>query len=287
MKIFRLALLAILLLPNVSFAKKEYPRAEMRISYVYHRTHLKTDGKAYTDNLQMILLASPEYSKFYNAKTEFIDSLQSSPKGRSVYRQMISAAAAEYVNTGNLDAVPGKPIHMYVFKSLPNSSITVYDHAGMEDCYYTEPLAPAHWEIDDSTKTIMGYECIKATTNYHGRKWAAWFAPEIPLQEGPWKLSGLPGLILEASESSGQHSFKADGIEKTDTEIKPVYNKKSYSKTSRKDMLKTQRSWLLNGSTITAGMIRDTPDGSTINMDTPLAPEDSDLQVDFLETDYH
>lgn len=259
----------------------------MRISYAYHRTHLKTDGKAYTDNLQMILLVSPEYSKFYNAKTEFIDSLQSSPKGRSVYRQMISAAAAEYVNTGNLDAVPGKPIHMYVFKSLPDSSITVYDHAGMEDCYYTEPLAPVHWEIDDSTKTIMGYECIKATTDYHGRKWAAWFAPEIPLQEGPWKLSGLPGLILEASESSGQHSFKADGIEKTDTEIKPVYNKKSYSKTSRKDMLKTQRSWLLNGSTITAGMIRDTPDGSTINMDTPLAPEDSDLQVDFLETDYH
>lgn len=57
-------------------------------------------------------------------------------------------------------------------------------------------------EIADSTKNILGYDCVMATAHYHGRDWTAWFTPDIPLPEGPWKLTGLPGLILEASEST-------------------------------------------------------------------------------------
>ena len=55
-------------------------------------------------------------------------------------------------------------------------------------------------------------ECVEATANYRGRTWTAWFAPEIPVQDGPWKLCGLPGLILEAHDANSDYIFEATGL---------------------------------------------------------------------------
>lgn len=70
------------------------------------------------------------------------------------------------------------------------------------------------WSISDETKTIAGYPCIKATTTYRGRTWTAWYAPQIPVSFGPWKLHGLPGLILEATDSKNEITYKAVKVER-------------------------------------------------------------------------
>ncbi|OYQ43251.1 hypothetical protein CHU92_03595 [Flavobacterium cyanobacteriorum] len=62
------------------------------------------------------------------------------------------------------------------------------------------------WNITGETKDIAGFLCTKATTNYRGRVWTAWFAPDIPIPFGPWKLHGLPGLILESTREH-QHLY--------------------------------------------------------------------------------
>ncbi len=100
----------------------------------------------------------------------------------------------------------------YIYKNIPEGKVSEHDYFDLERWRYTEEWEKPEWEICDSTKTIIGYECIKAVTDYRGRKWTAWFSPEIPVQEGPWKLCGLPGLILEAYDTKKNYWFEADGL---------------------------------------------------------------------------
>ena len=54
-----------------------------------------------------------------------------------------------------------------------------------------------NWKITKESQKILGYSCYKATTKFRGREYIAWFTPDIPYNLGPWKLGGLPGLILK------------------------------------------------------------------------------------------
>jgi len=72
-----------------------------------------------------------------------------------------------------------------------------------------------NWVISDKKrrKKIMGYSCRKATANFRGRKYTAWFADSINVPYGPWKLFGLPGLILYAHDEDKEFVFEAYKIE--------------------------------------------------------------------------
>ena len=133
--------------------KSKYPRAEIKVSYHCHDQHLKTDAKAYVAEYQMILLANPTYSKFYNMQCEYIDSLHSTPSGKAKYRKMLDIAARKAVETGNFDAVPAAPSKIYVFKSSSDSTCTVFDTNGSSgNHFYAEAPVEMRWQINDSTK---------------------------------------------------------------------------------------------------------------------------------------
>src|SRR5699024_9567020 len=68
------------------------------------------------------------------------------------------------------------------------------------------------WHITDESKEIGGYIAIKAEVIFRGRDFEAWFTPEIPISAGPWKLYGLPGLILEAEDVEGKWKWQARNI---------------------------------------------------------------------------
>ncbi|MGO1729421.1 MAG: GLPGLI family protein, partial [Flavobacteriaceae bacterium] len=60
------------------------------------------------------------------------------------------------------------------------------------------------------------YQLQKATTNFGGREWIAWFASEISVQDGPYKFYKLPGLIVELYDTKKDYLFSLINIKKKD-----------------------------------------------------------------------
>ncbi len=69
------------------------------------------------------------------------------------------------------------------------------------------PLQSIGWQLIDSTKQMGNLVCKKAVGEFRGRKYTCWYCPEISVQSGPWKLHGLPGLIISAVDEKNQVSF--------------------------------------------------------------------------------
>lgn len=85
-----------------------------------------------------------------------------------------------------------------------------------------EQLDTHDWEFFDSTKFIQGHTCFFAKKQHRGRTYCAWFTPEIDkdFHKGPWKLQGLPGLVVKAYSSDGALKFDLRDIEPKEIEYK-------------------------------------------------------------------
>ena len=101
--------------------------------------------------------------------------------------------------------------HQYFeyYKNIPyKGSYRCYDKV-VKMYSYEDKLPLLKWAFASETKEILGHTCQQASTALYGRTWKVWFTLDIPVTEGPWLLSGLPGLILEAADSEGLFHFKA------------------------------------------------------------------------------
>lgn len=83
------------------------------------------------------------------------------------------------------------------------------------------------WELLPDTATILKRKCLSAKTTFRGREYKVFYAPEISVSDGPWKLGGLPGLILEAKTIDGFISWRAT---KLDLAYKGSYTPQNISK---------------------------------------------------------
>ncbi|MFN4947420.1 MAG: GLPGLI family protein, partial [Chryseotalea sp.] len=84
----------------------------------------------------------------------------------------------------------------------------VYNNGKFDAFIITEDLPKIKWKLINEVKQIGSFKCSKAETNFRGRNYTVWYTSEIPISSGPWKLSGLPGLILEAIDTEKQVHFK-------------------------------------------------------------------------------
>lgn len=78
--------------------------------------------------------------------------------------------------------------------------------------YSEQPLT--NWKITNETLKIGTYNCQKATIDYGGREWTAWYTIDIPINDGPYKFANLPGLIVKISDSKQNYSFELISIKK-------------------------------------------------------------------------
>lgn len=92
------------------------------------------------------------------------------------------------------------------------------------------------WQTTSEKMDLLGYSCQKATCRFRGRNYEAWFTMQVPLNNGPWKFCGLPGLILKVSDSQGNFIFTAKQVSRLKEPMEIVkYDLGGYEKVNRKE----------------------------------------------------
>lgn len=89
----------------------------------------------------------------------------------------------------------------------------------LRDSYNVNDNRKIIWKILPEKQKIGEWNAQKAEANFAGRTWTVWFTTDIPLQEGPYKFHGLPGLIVKAEDKTGSHKFELKGIKKIQNQI--------------------------------------------------------------------
>ncbi|MFR7466589.1 MAG: GLPGLI family protein [Phocaeicola vulgatus] len=169
----------------------------------------------------------------------YCDSMFNDPTGRRLWGQMMVQA----IRSRNYASMPTSKITSNYYYKNYRRKITTLALLGTTECLMEEEYISQDWKLADSTKIIHGYQCRLAECHFRGRNYHAWFAPEIPLNEGPWKFNGLPGLILEVYDTQDHYHFTLIGMQQEGTEPVCYYNfRPNYEKIDRIKYLKMSAS---------------------------------------------
>ncbi|MBQ0046109.1 MAG: GLPGLI family protein [Prevotellaceae bacterium] len=160
------------------------------VGYDYKVNTTDKEGNAVTDSLQTVLLVGSKVTKtmgYYTHKYKVLD----------IDRQ-------EYYDEYQREGMAHVPT---IFVSLADKTMDVQEDVPPYHYAYQES-EELKWTLLDDTLTITGYLCHKAQTTYGGRTWYAYYTEDIPTTAGPWKLKGLPGLIVKTEDAENIFSFE-------------------------------------------------------------------------------
>lgn len=146
---------------------------------------------------------------------------------------------------------------------LKKDSITFRDHIYTENKFIpvivSEMMPQYNWKLENESTKIGSYTCSKATVNFRGRSYTAWYTTDVPTPFGPWKFYGLPGLIVKMESSDKSILFQLTKLSLTEKEDikKPTSGKKitfkefvSYEKKVADDFAEKLKTKLPRGATI-------------------------------------
>lgn len=226
------------------------------------------------DSDNMLLQIGPDgLSKFSSYKNLTIDSILM----RSTPEQIATAAMDGKLSNGEF---------MTIYKNYPDGKLTHTEKICEDWFSYTEDMPPLDWELTDSVATVLGYQCQSARCRFRGREWRVLYTEEIPLADGPWKLHGLPGLIMKASDDRGHYIFECIGIKsKADRPI-TIY-KVPFNKTDRRGYYDAKHRYDINPYSYyeaTTGYhvtVTDMEGNPSLEAYEPM-----ELSYDYLETDW-
>ena len=189
-----------------TFAVAQNPdKALSRVSYTFvHVQDTTQKDKPYTENMLLVIGKNASVYTSYDKINNMVI------MNKQIQEQIKNnvGGSQRIISRG-----PSKPVSQldYFYFAKENKFIT---KDRVFNSYLIEEEAPKiNWKLSKDTASFSGVKCKKATANFKGRNWIAWYAPELPFQSGPWKLNGLPGLIIEAYDEKKEVQFQFAGME--------------------------------------------------------------------------
>lgn len=223
---------------------------------------------------RMLLQIGPDgLSKFSSYKNLTVDSILM----RSSQEQIVQAATDGKLSNGEF---------MTIYKNYPAGRLTHTEKICQDWLRYEEDMPALEWEMLDTVATVLGYECHGAKCTFRGREWTALYSEEIPLMEGPWKLHGLPGLIMKATDDRGDYTFECIGIKSNADRPITIY-KVPFNTVSRHDFYDIKHRYEINPyayfEATTGGHVTVRDEAGNILPDTydPI-----ELYYDYIERDW-
>ncbi|GAB3908156.1 GLPGLI family protein [Mucilaginibacter boryungensis] len=199
-----------------AFAAKAQKPEMAQAVVKYKFTHLRdttAKDKPYTEN--MVLFVGPTASayKSYDRKLQ-----------EAMMRKQLEQQMAEQRGSGNMNfkvqsRTPTTNTEYYQFQAEKK---LVRKERLITPYIIEEPMPVINWKISADTASFGTLHCQKATGHFKGRDYTAWFCPDLPFHTGPWKLNGLPGLIVEAYDTNKEVVFKFEGMDEVVKSEKPV-----------------------------------------------------------------
>jgi len=121
----------------------------------------------------------------------------------------------------------------YYYKNFENGYLINREKILMKKFYIEDGIDLFDWELKNEKKEILGHECKRAEVSFRGDRYIAYYAPDVPISNGPWKFHGLPGLILDVRSADNIFRLIAKSIEFANENleiIKPYQDKKIISR---------------------------------------------------------
>ena len=195
--------------------------------YNYECRTQDADGKAVTDRMKVCLMVGQHCTRSFPYRKFCKERLwaEGERQAGADFLRLSKGEFIEGIDFGSSEELPLLRTESYcyvpqVWTNYPDGQVTVRDAIPPTIYEAQEECKPIDWTLSDDTVTIGGYRCKTATCHLHGRKWTAHYAEDIPTSAGPWKLCGLPGLILAAEADGGVHRFTLADITRT---VAPIY----------------------------------------------------------------
>ncbi len=138
-----------------------------------------------------------------------------------------------------------------IVKNCKTSTLDYYDRIFIDYYVYQDSIA-IPWILEDDTATVCGYPCQTATCRFRGRTWKAYYTTEIARNDGPWKFSGLPGMILKLEDNKGEQTFTAISVRNATSDIY-VEDECDYIKTTRTRFNEQFKDYRLRQMAVLAG----------------------------------
>lgn len=236
------------------FALSPFAQVPVKLNVVYAFTYVRDlDQPENPFQSNMILSIGKGQSRYcpellYNdndpkaiaARKKAQEKMENAPSG-----SIPVASGGPMLTVSKYGALVKEEIH----KNFVTKKMDLDARVALRTYHVSAGLPDIIWSVVTDTKKIGDYDCQKATGEFAGRSYEAWFTTQIPYPDGPWKLHGLPGLILEARDSRNEISFTLKEITRNDDADVTTrsFLRDAYSiNTQEKDLLKANRAFVMD-----------------------------------------